>query len=55
MACLQNKVQAIRQTMQINIHQNHHYLAFKCEQIEKNGKDFSKVEVKIILNLLNMF
>lgn len=49
------KVQAIRQTMQFNIHQNHHYLAFKCEQIEKNGKDFSKVEVKIILNLLNMF
>ena len=53
MACLQNKVQAIRQTIQFNIHKNH--LAFKCEQIEKNGKDYSKVEVKIILNLLNMF
>lgn len=41
--------------MQFNIHQNHDCLAFKCEQTEKNGKAYSKVEVKIILNLLKMF
>lgn len=35
------KVQAIRPLLQVNIHR-YHYLAFKCEQIEKNGKNFLK-------------